>query len=249
MKRILFIDDEKDMFPVVTKLFPKDSYRVVCASDGAEGMMKCRNEEFDLIITDFRMPKVDGFKFFQQIRDIEEIKKRDQTPILFVSAWADEIKAKKRDWPKCDFLTKPFQMYELTQKAQKLLGEQVSAASHGETKPEGRILLTAGQTLFDEGDSGLTMYYVLSGELTTYKKTSQGELKMVGKIYPGELIGEMGVIDGSARAMKVVAEESCELISIPAEKITGLIEAQPKWIKLMLENLVKRLRSSLKQIA
>jgi len=247
MKKILFIDDEKDMFPLVQKIFPKDKYRIVCAGDGAEGMLKARNEDFDLIITDFRMPKMDGFKFFQQLRDSEELKKKQITPLLFVSAFADEIRSKKSEWPQCDFLNKPYQIYELTQKSQRLLGEISNAQST--VKADAKFLLTEGEMLFDEGDLGKEIFYLLSGRLSTFKKTTSGEIKMVGYIYPGELVGEMAVIDDSPRVFKVVAEETSELITIPNEKLHALIDGQPKWIKLMLENLSSRLRSTLKKVS
>jgi DNA-binding response OmpR family regulator len=247
MKKILFIDDEKDMFPLVLKIFPKEKYRIVCAADGAEGMFKARNEDFDLIITDFRMPKVDGFKFFQQLRDNEELRKKDVTPVLFVSAWADEVRAKRTNWHQCDFLNKPYQVYELTQKSQKLLGEITETQSP--RKSESKILLAQGEMLFDEGDTGKEVFYLSSGKLASYKKTASREFKLVGYIYPGELVGEMAAIDDSPRACKIVAEEASELISIPSEKLLTLIHGQPKWIRLMIENLSTRLRETLKKVS
>ncbi len=244
MKRILFIDDEKELFPVISKIFSKESYRLVFASDGQEGLLKYRNEEFDLVISDYRMPKVDGFRFYQEIRELEASRKQNTTPILFVSAWSDEIKSKKRQWESCEFLNKPYQVYELMQKASKLLGNQ----SEAETKLESKIFLDAGQMLFDEGEMSKEVYYVVSGALAAYKKNAQGEDVHVGNINAGELVGEMALIDDSPRATKLVATEVTELVPIPADKILSLLQSQPKWIRLMLENLSKRLRDTLKQI-
>lgn len=75
MKKILLIDGEREFHPSIVSLFPKDQFRVISAFDGADGLQKCRNEDFDLIISDYRMPKMDGVKFFQQLRDGQEIKK------------------------------------------------------------------------------------------------------------------------------------------------------------------------------
>lgn len=244
MKRILFIDDERELFPVMSKIFSKESYRVVCAADGLEGLQKYRNEEFDLIISDYRMPKVDGVRFYQQIRDMENSRKQTATPILFVSAWSDEIQAKKRQWDSCDFLNKPYQVYELVQKASKLLGTQ----SETESKPESKIFLEPGQVLFDEGDLSKEMYYIVSGSLGAFKKNAQGEEIRVGIVGTGELVGEMSLIDDLPRAAKLVALEMTELVTIPPDRILTLLQDQPKWIRLMLETLSKRLRETLKQV-
>jgi CheY-like chemotaxis protein len=65
MKKKLFVNDEKELHPLIQSYFPKESYRTICALDGLEGIQKCRNEDFDLIILDYKMPKMDGLKFYQ----------------------------------------------------------------------------------------------------------------------------------------------------------------------------------------
>jgi CheY-like chemotaxis protein len=247
VKKILFIDDEKDLHPVVVKIFPKDQYRVVCAADGLEGLMKCRNEDFDLVISDYRMPKMDGLKFYNKMREVEETKNGLKTPIIFVSGFADEMKAKKMSWERCDFLNKPFQAFEIHQKVNRLLGEDASKEKQN-GKPEGKIMLVPGDILFEDGERIDQMYYVVTGKLSALKTNSRGEVKCVGKIFAGELLGELSVLDDNYQAMTIIADEACELIVIPASKISGIVEGQPKWIKLMLENMAKRLKQTLKQI-
>ena len=248
MKKILFIDDEKDLHPIVTKIFPKDQYRVVCAVDGLEGLMKCRNEDFDLVISDYRMPKMDGLKFYNKMREVEETKNGLKTPIIFVSGFADEMKAKKISWERCDFLNKPFQPFEIHQKVSRLLGEDNDKDKH-KGKIEGKFILASGDVLFEEGEKIDQMYFVVTGVLAAHITNSRGEMRKVGRIFSGELIGEFSVLDDCFQAVTVVAEEACELIVIPASKIAGIVDGQPKWIKLMLENMAKRLKQALKQVA
>src|SRR5690606_3660919 len=116
MKKILFVDDEKELHPLIQSYFPKESYRTICAFDGLEGMQKCRNEDFDLIILDYKMPKMDGLKFYQQLRDIQEAKKVEHTPIIFVSGSIEELKSKQSKWFRCEFLDKPFEKDDLFKK-------------------------------------------------------------------------------------------------------------------------------------
>jgi CheY-like chemotaxis protein len=246
MKKILFIDDEKDLIPVIHQLFPKEKYRIISAGDGAEALLKCRNEVFDLIITDYRMPKMDGLKFYKSYREIEVSNKQPSIPILFVSGFVDEIRSKRMSWERCDFLNKPFQMYEIVQKVEKLLGIQKTNDS---ASMEAKILLAKGDTLFEEGDTGGAMYFLVSGLLVAFKQNAKGEKIKVGNIYPGEVVGEQSVIDGSARCLSINALESSELLIIPEAKVAEILEGQPKWMQVMVQNMTKRLKDALKQIS
>lgn len=238
MKKVLLVEDEKELHPVVQSFFPKEEYRVLCASDGLEGIQKCRNEDFDLVILDYRMPKLDGVKFYQQLRDMQETRKVEVTPVIFISGNIDEVKSKLVRVEKCDFVSKPFTKEELFSKINK---PAVKAAN--------KITLLPGDTLFSEGDAGDCMYYVVSGLLQTSKRKEAGGFQVIGKVGPGELIGEMAVLNKDVRALSATAIEKTELIPIPSDKVMAIVEGQPKWIKLMIENLSRRLRDSLKQIS
>jgi CheY-like chemotaxis protein len=245
VKKILFVDDEVDLFSVVQKLFPKELYRVVCAQDGSDGLFKCRNEEFDLIICDYKMPKVDGVKFFQLIRENQAAKNLPQTPFLFISAFADEIRSKYPEWERCDFLTKPFQSNELTQKALRLLGDETKAPGE---KSEGKRLLGSGEVLLEEEARSGNVFYISHGIIAAYKKSVSGQEILITRFVAGELVGEISAIDGLSSAYKLVAEGPVELMSIPYDKIQSIVSAQPKWITMMLSSLSKQLRETLKQI-
>lgn len=246
MKKILFVDDEKELHGTILNLFPKEKYRVICAHDGLEGLQKCRNEEFDLIISDFKMPKLDGAKFFQQLRESQESKKTEPTPVLFTTAFLEELKTKRPRWEKCDFLEKPYQDQDLLARAYKLLG--VTDSKSTPTKSD-KLELNPGEMLFDIGDHPEYLYFVVNGVLAAYKKGQDGKDLLVTKIGTGELVGDITVISKEKRILKVVAEEKCELIMVPADKIQMIINGQSKWVKLMLENMGRRLEETIKRIA
>jgi CheY-like chemotaxis protein len=238
MKKILFIDDEKDLHPIVVSYFPKEEFRVICASDGLEGLQKCRNEEFDFVILDYKMPKLDGVRFYQQLRDLQERNKTEMTPVIFVSGFIEEIKEKNHKFEKCEFLNKPFTKEELFQKMDKTT-----------VKVENKIVLNPGDVLFNQGDDADCMYYLVKGLLDSSRKTDQGTLHKIGQIKQGELVGEVAVLNKEKRLLTITAVERSELIAIPSEKVMSIVNGQPKWIKLMIENLSKRLRDTVKQIS
>lgn len=238
MKKVLYVDDQKDLHPVIQGFFPKEDYRVLCASDGLEGIQKCRNEDFDLIILDYKLPKLDGIKFYQQLRDIQDSRKAEPTQVIFVSGDIEELKSKLTKPEKCDFVSKPFTKEDI-----------FSKISKQKPKVSTKIVLEPGEKLFSEGDSADCMFYVVSGLLVTSKLKANGDVHVIGKVGPGELIGEMAVMTRDVRAITVSAIEKTELIPIPSDKVMSIVEGQPKWIKLMIENLSRRLRESIKQIS
>lgn len=238
MKKILFIEEEKELQAVILKLFPKDQYRVIAAGDGVEGLQKCRNEEFDLIILDYHMPKLDGIRFYQQIRE-----RGDMTPMLFTTAYVEEMKQKNIKWEKCDVVEKPYEATALLQKVNKLLG--VGAT----TVKSDKLILNPGEVLFDEGDDASAIYFIVSGVMMASKKLSDGSRKNLFQHGTGDLIGDASVINGTKRLVKVVAVERTELVIIPSTKILSIVEGQPKWIKLMLEGMSRRIEAGVKQIS
>lgn len=243
MKKILFIDEEKELQAVILKLFPKQFYRVIAASDGIEGLQKCRNEVFDLIILDYRMPKLNGVKFYQQIREMQDLEKTEMTPIFFVTAYLEELLEKSIKWEKCEFIEKPYDPEELLKNVNRLFGIGSSTSPFTSEKR----VLNPGEILFDEGDPPDAIYLVLSGLLGAYKKSSDGEMKPLLKIGSGEIVGEVSVLAGIDRIARVVAEEKTEIITVSSEKILIMVNGQPKWIKLMLDSMSRRLQEGVKQ--
>lgn len=81
MYNILVIDDEKAIGLLLTKVLSKYGYRVETALDGLEGIRKFDESDFDMVITDIRMPGLDGNGVIKHIR---ESKKR-LTPVVGLS--------------------------------------------------------------------------------------------------------------------------------------------------------------------
>lgn len=86
-KKILIIEDEKDFVTAISVLIEAEGFEVFTASDGMEGLEKIRKGEFDLIITDVMMPKMDGFKLCRMIKFDS---KHKHTPVLMLTAKGQE---------------------------------------------------------------------------------------------------------------------------------------------------------------
>ena len=95
----------------------------------------------------------------------------------------------------------------------------------------------AGKTIFKEGTVGDMMYVVLAGELEV---SAGGKLVEVAK--PGDVIGEMALIDTKPRSATVVAKTDCRLVPINEKRFLVLVHETPIFALLVMKTLAERLR-------
>ncbi|WP_071123944.1 response regulator transcription factor [Leptotrichia massiliensis] len=107
--KILLAEDEVDLNNVVTRYLKKNGYSVDSVLDGEEALDYLEYGEYDLVILDIMMPKVDGFEVIKKLRN-----KGNHTSILMLTARdnADD-KVKGLDLGADDYIVKPFDFNEL----------------------------------------------------------------------------------------------------------------------------------------
>jgi two-component system, OmpR family, KDP operon response regulator KdpE len=105
---ILVVDDETQITRVLKTTLSAKGYSIRTASDGAQALQEMRNWPPDLIITDLRMPNMDGLQLCQKVRAQSRI------PIIVLSVKGEEtIKVEALDAGADDYITKPFSVNEL----------------------------------------------------------------------------------------------------------------------------------------
>jgi len=120
-KKILLVDDEKDLVDTVTFRLKASGYDVVTAYDGQEALTKTRTEKPDLIILDLMLPKMDGYKVCRMLKFDERYKK---IPIIMFTARAQDSDKKMGEEVGADaYITKPFDPQTLLGKIKELLKE------------------------------------------------------------------------------------------------------------------------------
>jgi DNA-binding NtrC family response regulator len=108
---ILFIDDEPDVRKSLSNFLTKSGHRVVCAADGVEGLREFHSRDFNLVITDIRMPRMDGLEFLRRTKVIE----RSPVDIIVITGHGDMANAiKALKYGAYDYLQKPIDVRELT---------------------------------------------------------------------------------------------------------------------------------------
>ena len=83
MARILVLDDDQGMREFMEIMLTKEGYDVTSAEDPAKAINLCRKVAFDLVITDLKMPKIDGIEFLKTIKD-----QRPETIVILITAYA-----------------------------------------------------------------------------------------------------------------------------------------------------------------
>lgn len=116
MYKILVVDDEEKIREVIKEYGEFEGYSVAQASDGMEAVNICRNEEFDIIVMDIMMPKLDGYSA------VKEIKKYKDIPVLMLSARGDEYdKLFGFEIGIDDYVVKPFSPREVMARIKAIL--------------------------------------------------------------------------------------------------------------------------------
>ena len=123
--RVLLVEDEHRLSSVLKKGLEEDGFAVDAAFDGEEGLFLAQSEDYDLILLDVMLPKMDGIEVCRRLRG-QNIK----TPVLMLTAKSQvEDKVAGLDSGADDYLTKPFAFLELRSRIQALLRRSRQEAS------------------------------------------------------------------------------------------------------------------------
>ena len=107
-KKVLIVDDEKNIVDIIAFNLKKEGYDVITATDGEEGVKKTMEENPDLILLDIMMPKMDGYEACRKIRE------KKHTPTIMLTARAEEVvKVLGLEMGPDNYVTKPFGVREL----------------------------------------------------------------------------------------------------------------------------------------
>jgi DNA-binding response OmpR family regulator len=107
--KLLVVEDEKRMVELLRKGLTEEGHTVTCATDGSSGLDMAANYDFDVIILDIMMPKLDGYEVARRLRS-----EKVATPVLMLTA-KDSVPdiVHGLDVGADDYLTKPFSFNEL----------------------------------------------------------------------------------------------------------------------------------------
>lgn len=113
--KILIVEDEIDIREGLSEYLSEVGYDVMVAEDGQEGIDLFKSNEFDLVLLDIMLPKINGFGVLSQIREISDV------PVMMLTAMTDDYSQimsfnEKAD----DYITKPFSVVVLHKRIEAL---------------------------------------------------------------------------------------------------------------------------------
>ncbi|MFN3739971.1 MAG: response regulator [Thermodesulfovibrionales bacterium] len=128
MKKILIVDDEKDLVELVSYNLRKEGFSTEASYDGADALLKLRKDSFDLIVLDLMLPGIDGLEILRLIRADSRL---SHLPVLLLTAKTEEIdRVIGLEMGADDYVTKPFSPRELIARVKALL-RRISRKTEG----------------------------------------------------------------------------------------------------------------------
>lgn len=114
---ILVVDDEEDIRDGLSTLLKDSGYRVDVAAHGLDALEKIREDDFDLVITDIRMPVMDGMEFLEKIKT-----KKNKIKVIMMTAFGEiETYLEALNFGAIEYINKPIKFGELRRIISKVL--------------------------------------------------------------------------------------------------------------------------------
>lgn len=140
MKRILIIEDNKEITELERDYLEANDFEVDIAEDGVTGLEKALADEYNLILLDIMLPRMDGFQVCREIRAQKDV------PILMVSAKREDIdKIRGLGLGADDYISKPFSPSELVARVKAHISCYERLTSRASAAPKDEDVLKVGE--------------------------------------------------------------------------------------------------------
>ncbi len=206
-KKILVVDDEKDLIALVSLHMKMAGFEILTASNGEKALDLSRIEKPDLIILDLMLPKIDGWQVCERLR--QDIATQD-IPVIMLTARAEtEDKLKGFEVGADDYVTKPFSPRELVARVKRVLARAEAEPTMPKRYIKGKVEIDledfkvkveGKEVALTEKEKGILKTLVMRmGELLTHEQ-------LLDEVW-GEDIVEYGNIDVHIRHLREKIEK------------------------------------------
>lgn len=199
--KILVVEDDNQIQELIVEFLSSQDYIVDTANDGVEGYEKFKSGEYDLVILDVMMPKLDGHSLCKMIRNIDK-----EVSVIFLTALGDEEnEIKGFDLKADDYISKPFSFNILIKRVEAILRRNNKEMSEEEVlKFEGlKLELQTFKSYVDEEEIELTLkeFNILKLMISSYPTVVSRE-KLIEKIWGYDYFGDTRVIDAHMKNIR-----------------------------------------------
>ncbi len=211
-KIILVVEDEKPISDILKFNLEKEGFKVRQAFDGEEGLNLAKEHDFDLILLDVMLPKMDGFNVLREVRAVK------QTPIIMVTAREEEIdKVLGLELGADDYITKPYSVRELLARIKANLRRSSQEAT--EHAKAGKGILKMGRLTInseryevtkDEKPIDLTRReFELLLFLAEQPEKIFSREALLKQVWGFEYFGDVRTVDVTVRRLREKIEDNC----------------------------------------
>jgi CRP-like cAMP-binding protein/CheY-like chemotaxis protein len=268
MKKILLIEDNKDVRENTSEILTLAQYNVITAVNGKDGVELAQKEKPDLIICDIMMPVLDGHGALHMLSKNEATA---SIPFIFLTAKAERTDFRKgMEMGADDYLTKPFDDVELLNaiesrlKKNDILKKEFTKNFAGindfinEAKgieslkklSEERDIRNYKKKddIYKEGAFPKGIYFVSKGKVKTYQTNESGKELITELHKEGDFFGYLSLLHDEKYTSSAAALEDSEIYMIPKEDFFSLIYKNSEVSKRFIEILSNNLREKEKEL-
>src|ERR1700741_3326710 len=268
MKKILLIEDNKDIRENTAEILKLAQYDVITARNGKEGVEMAQKEKPDLIICDIMMPVLDGHGALHLLSKNEET---SGIPFIFLTAKAERSDFRKgMEMGADDYLTKPFDDVELLNaiesrlKKNEILRKEFTKSIEGindfineargidslkklSEQRESRIYKKKDE-IYSEGSYPKGIYFIAKGKVKTFQTNESGKELITELHREGDFFGYISLLQDEKYTDSTAALEESEIYMIPKEDFFTLIYKNAEVSRRFIEILSNDLRENEKQL-
>lgn len=208
-KKILIVDDEPLIVKGLKFSLEQDGYETDVAYDGEEALSKTEKNEYDLVLLDVMLPRIDGMQVCQQIRQ------RSAVPIIMLTAKGEDMdKILGLEYGADDYMTKPFNILEVKVRIKSLFRR---IGSHAEDPEDGGVVTVGGMVVklenrsvaIDGREINLTAkeFDLLRLFITNRGKVFSRE-QLLETVWKYDYLGDLRTVDVHIRRLREKIEEN-----------------------------------------
>ena len=202
--RVLVVDDEEKIRNVIKEYAEFEGYEIDEACDGMEAIAKCKDNNYDIIIMDIMMPKLDGFS------SIKEIRKTKNIPVIMLSARGEEYdKLFGFEIGIDDYVVKPFSPKELMARINAVINRSKSGGS-GQNVAQEKYTLEGlevdmlGRNVYVDGvkkdltpkEYELLQYFIINKNIALSRE------KILNEVWGYDFFGEDRTVDTHVKMLR-----------------------------------------------
>jgi DNA-binding response OmpR family regulator len=199
MYRLLIVDDESKIREVLREYAEFEGHYVTEASDGMEAVRLCRENDFDLVLMDIMMPKLDGYSA------VKEIRKTKNVPVLMLSARGEEYdKLFGFELGVDDYVVKPFSPKEVMARINAIIGRDRGRNNKSPLRFNGLVIDVEARDVFVDGDKvDLTpKEFELLVYLASNKNRALSREQLLKEIWGYDFFGDDRTIDTHIKMLR-----------------------------------------------